>query len=145
MMVQFDCPPPPPPPISPVDPLRLQMAPGYSWSIFQVLCFLVYFRNSPARASMLLSKVLTAFLLWLRSSICGHFPLPFSADVRHPRLEREQTLALLPCHEHPYVGAPHHSSSSGAAERIWLRRDPLYSEETGLWRRRWVCSSFQAP
>lgn len=56
------------------------------------------------------------------------------ADLCDPCLGSEQTSALLPSNEHSHVGASHHSTACGAAERLWLHRDPLRGEETSVWR-----------
>lgn len=61
-------------------------------------------------------------------------PLACPADLRDPRVGPEQTPAILPSHEHSHVGASHHSKARGAAEGIWLHRDPLCGEETRVWR-----------
>lgn len=74
------------------------------------------------------------------------------ADLCHPCLGPAQTSAVLPGYEHGHVGTSHHSSAGGAAERLWLHRDPLCGEETSVWRWRsvllhvfWLFSCPSAP
>lgn len=60
------------------------------------------------------------------------------ADVCGESLGYQSPSPLLPCDEHCYVAASHHSPANTQVERVWLCGNPLHCKEAGVWRQRCV-------
>ncbi|XP_077372911.1 phosphopantothenoylcysteine decarboxylase isoform X2 [Festucalex cinctus] len=68
----------------------------------------------------------------ISSGICDNL----LADVCGESLGYQLPSPLLPCDEHCYVAASHHSPASTQAEGVWLCGNPLHCKEAGVWRQR---------